>query len=455
MSELFAARTQMALSLGFHIIFAIVGMAMPMLMVIAEGLWLRTQNPLYLALAKRWSKGVAIMFAVGAVSGTVLSFELGLLWPNFMEFAGPIIGMPFSLEGFAFFLEAIFLGIYLYGWAKVPKALHWLSGVGVLVAGTLSGVFVVAANGWMNSPRGFVLNAAGEVVSVDPWAALWNDAFPTQALHMVLAAFCAVGVAVAGIHAVALLRRPQSPFHRAAFGIAMSVGAVFALLQPLSGDLSAKSVAKRQPAKLAAMEGHWETERGASLLIGGWPDEEAEETPYGIHLPNMLSFLAFGDFDAEVTGLKDIPKDERPPVLVPHLAFQVMVGCGMAMMLVGGVFLGLWMKRRAMPVDRWLLWASAVVAPMGVIAVEAGWTVTEVGRQPWVIHGVMRTADAVTPMQGLGYSLALYTAVYIGLGVVVVVLLKRQVFQTFEALPEEGEAAVDLASTTTPKQTGA
>jgi cytochrome d ubiquinol oxidase subunit I len=431
---------QMALSLGFHIIFAIVGMSMPLLMVIAEGVWLRTGEPLYLALAKRWSKGVAILFAVGAVSGTVLSFELGLLWPTFMELAGPIIGMPFSLEGFAFFLEAIFLGIYLYGWERVPKALHWLSGVGVLVCGTASGVFVVAANGWMNSPAGFTLDASGAVASVDPWAAMFNPAFPLQALHMVLAAFSAVGVAVAGIHAIALLRRPDSRFHRAAFGIAMTVGAVFSLLQPISGDLSAKSVAERQPAKLAAMEGHWETERGAPLLIGGWPDEAREETPYAIPLPKMLSFLAFGDLDAEVKGLKDIPKDERPPVLVTHIAFQIMVGCGVAMMLVGLAFLGLWAKRRALPTDRPLLWAAALIAPLGVVAVEAGWTVTEVGRQPWVIYGVMRTADAVTPMQGLSCSLAMYTLVYVGLGVVVVALLKRQVFQTLDELPEERAA---------------
>lgn len=447
LTELLAARTQMALSLGFHILFAIVGMAMPLLMVIAEGLWLKTGRALYLELAKRWSKGVAILFAVGAVSGTVLSFELGLLWPNFMEFAGPIIGMPFSLEGFAFFLEAIFLGVYLYGWERVPRTLHWLSGVGVLVCGVASGVFVVAANGWMNSPAGFTLDAAGAVATIDPWAAMFNPAFPMQALHMALAAFSAVGMAVAGIHAAGLLRRPHSAFHREAFAIAMSVGAVFSILQPLSGDLSAKSVAQRQPLKLAAMEGHWETERGASLLIGGWPDEQREETPYGIHIPKMLSILAFADPDAEVKGIKEFPREDRPPVLVTHIAFQIMVGCGMAMMAVGLIFFALWAKRRAVPTDKRLLQAAVLVAPAGAIAVEAGWTVTEVGRQPWVIYGVMRTSEAVTPMQGLQYSLLLYTSLYIALGVIVVVLLKRQVFQTLEDLPEE---RADLESQSKP-----
>jgi cytochrome d ubiquinol oxidase subunit I len=215
-------------------------------------------------------------------------------------------------------------------------------------------------------------------------------------------------------------------------------------LQPLSGDLSAKSVAERQPMKLAAMEGHWETERGASLIVGGWPDEEREVTPYAIHLPKMLSILAFADPDAEVKGLKDFPKEDRPPVLVTHIAFQIMVGCGMAMMAVGLAFLGLWAKRRELPTDRRLLQAAVLVAPAGAIAVEAGWTVTEVGRQPWIIYGVMRTSEAVTPMQGLGYSLAVYGMVYVVLGAVVVLLLKRQVFQTLDELPEErdGEGGV-------------
>ena len=304
MENLLAARAQMAMSLAFHIIFASIGIAMPLLMVIAEGLWLKTKDETYLTLAKRWSKGTAIMFAVGAVSGTVLSFELGLLWPTFMAYAGPIIGMPFSLEGLAFFIEAIFLGIYLYGWNRVPKTVHWIAGMMVLLGGMMSGIFVVTANAWMNTPTGFTIEA-GKAVNIDPIAAMLNPSSFSQALHMTIAAFLAVGFAVAGIHAYFLRRNPQNTFHRKAFAIALSVGSIFAILQPISGDISAKRLAKHQPVKLAAMEGQWETERGAPLRIGGISDEEDEVTRYAIEIPKALSFLTHFDFNAEIKGLKD------------------------------------------------------------------------------------------------------------------------------------------------------
>ena len=254
-SNLLAARSQMAMSLAFHIIFAVVGMAMPLLMVLAEWRWLKSGEESYRILAKRWAKGTAIMFAVGAVSGTVLSFELGLLWPRFMQFAGPVIGMPFSLEGFAFFLEAIFLGIYLYGWDRVSARLHLFAGVMVAFCGTMSGFFVVTVNAWMNAPQGFqVVN--GKVVSINIWEAMFNPATATQTTHMILAAFVTVGFAVAAIHAWMLLKNKDSVFHRKAYILALAVGGITSLLQPISGDFSAKYVAKYQPAKLAAMEGH-------------------------------------------------------------------------------------------------------------------------------------------------------------------------------------------------------
>jgi cytochrome d ubiquinol oxidase subunit I len=430
----------MAMSLGFHIIFAAVGIAMPMLMVIAEGKWLQTGDEVYRTLAKRWSKGTAIMFAVGAVSGTVLSFELGLLWPTFMEYAGPIIGMPFSLEGFAFFLEAIFLGIYLYGWDRVPDKIHLASGAMVLLCGALSGIFVVTANAWMNSPAGFEM-VDGQPINIQPFEAMFNDMWFTQTLHMTLAAFVAVGFAVAAIHAFMLLRDRENLFHRRAFAIALSVGAVFAVLQPLSGDLSAKAVAETQPVKLAAMEGQWETETSAPLRIGGIPDEEAQETPYALEIPGALSFLSFGDFDAEVKGLKAFPADEHPPVAITHFAFQIMVALGIYMMLVGilGGFLA-W-RRKALPDDKWFLWLVIVGGPMGFLAIEAGWVVTEVGRQPWIIQGIMRTSEAVTPMPHLIVPFTTFTILYIFLGIIVVYLLWRHVFQSPETyeLPDEGE----------------
>ena len=416
----------MAMSLAFHIIFAVLGIGMPLLMVLAEREWMRTGEAVWLDLAKRWAKGTAILFAVGAVSGTVLSFELGLLWPGFMEYAGAIIGMPFSLEGFAFFTEAIFLGVYLYGWNRLTPRAHWWSGVAVTVSGTISGVFVVLANAWMNAPTGFRI-VDGRPVDIDPIAAMLNPAALPQALHMTLAAFAATGIAIAGISAVALRRDPTIRVHRAALRLALWVAVPASLLQVVSGDLSAKFVAEHQPVKLAAMEGHFETARGAALRIGGIPDEAAGVTRYAIEVPTMLSVLAFGDPDAEVKGLEAVPRDEWPPVLITHLAFQVMVGLGTLMAVASLWVVMCWVRRRDVVADRRLLTLLAWLMPAGFIAVEAGWVVTEVGRQPWIIQGVMRTADAVTPMPGLAAPFALFTLLYLFLGAVVCWLLWTQI----------------------------
>jgi cytochrome d ubiquinol oxidase subunit I len=440
MEDLLAARTQMAISLMFHILFAIAGMAMPVLMVVSEALWLRTGRTLYLDLTRRWAKGTAILFAVGAVSGTVLSFELGLLWPKFMEHAGAIIGMPFSLEGFAFFTEAIFLGIYLYGWERVPPRAHWWAGVVVAVSGGLSAVFVVAANAWMNTPTGFDL-VDGQITNIDPVAAMMSPAALPQALHMLLAAYAAVGFAVAGIHAFVLLRHPGDPFHRAALAIALLVGGPAALLQPISGDLLAQMVADTQPAKLAAMEGQFETETGAPLRIGGLPDPESRTTRWAIEVPYGLSLLAHHDPHARIVGLNDIPRDLWPNPVIVHLAFQIMVGCGTVMALLALVAGYLAWRRRALAERRWLLRSLVLASPLGVLAIEAGWFVTEVGRQPWIIQGVMRTRDALTPMPGLVVPLVMITLVYMALGVIVIVLLRRHVIST---VPSEERDPVEV-----------
>jgi cytochrome d ubiquinol oxidase subunit I len=441
MTDLLAARSQMALSLAFHIVFAIVGMGMPLLMVIAEGLWLRTRDETYLVLAQRWSKGTAIMFAVGAVSGTVLSFELGLLWPEFMAFAGPIVGMPFSLEGFAFFFEAIFLGIYLYGWDRTPPLLHWLSGVGVWLSGMASGIFVVAANAWMNSPQGWGIDETTGELWVDPVAAMFNDAMPTEAMHMSTAAIVSMAFAASGIHAWYLLHDRTSRFHQHALRVTLPVAIVSAVLQFVTGHAAAEYVAEAQPIKLAAAEAHWHTEAYAPLVLGGWPDEANETTRFGLEVPGALSLLAFGDPSAEVRGLTAFPRDEWPPVLVVHLAYQVMLGLGMLMLLTGLTGLVLWLRAGTLPLQRWYLRLLVLCGPAGLIAVEAGWTVTEVGRQPWVIRGVMRTADAVTPVGGLTFSLGLYALVYAVLGALVVALLRRQLLHApdlgHDPVPEE------------------
>ena len=426
MDDLLAARSQMAMSLAFHIVFAAIGIAMPLLMVISEWRWLRTREEVYLTLAKRWAKGTAILFAVGAVSGTVLSFELGLLWPGFMAYAGALIGMPFSLEGFAFFTEAIFLGIYLYGWQRVPPRAHLLAGGAVALSGALSGIFVVIANAWMNSPVGFDL-VGGRPVNIDPVAAMLNPMAFSQTLHMTLAAYAATGFLVAGIHACLLLRDRSNLFHRRALAIALAVGGVAAFLQPLSGDISARALAEHQPAKLAALEAHFKTEAGAPLRVGGIPDEERGETRYAIEIPKGLSLLAFHDPDAVVRGLDQFPRDQWPNTLVVHTAFQLMVALGTLMMLVAlwGAFL--WWRRRSLPDQKWFLRALVAAAPAGMVAVEAGWTVTEVGRQPWIIQGVMRTSEAVTPMPGLVVPFVFFTLLYVFLAGVVVWLLLRQV----------------------------
>lgn len=426
MNDFIAARSQMALSLGFHIIFSCIGMVMPFFMAVAHYYWLKTGQPVYKNVTKAWSKGVAIFFATGAVSGTVLSFELGLLWPEFMKHAGPIFGMPFSLEGTAFFIEAIALGFFLYGWDRFNKWFHWFTGVIVGVSGLASGILVVAANAWMNSPAGFD-HVNGQYLNIDPIEAMFNDAWFSQALHMTIAAFVATGFAVAGVHALMILKGRNVLFHTKSFTIAAVFGCIAALLQPLSGDISAKDVAIRQPAKLAAMEAHFETEKSASLIVGGIPDEKNKKVDFALRLPGFLSFLAHGDFQSEVTGLDRIPGNNHPPVAITHYAFQIMVGTGMIMMLISAIFFFARWKQKQWTSRPWLLKLFAAATPLGFIAVEAGWTVTEVGRQPWIIYNIMRTADAVTPMPGIAYSFYLFTAVYVSLAIIVIFMLYRQI----------------------------
>jgi cytochrome d ubiquinol oxidase subunit I len=429
------ARSQMAMSLAFHIVFAALGIGMPLLMAIAEGIYLRTRQPVYLDLSQRWAKGAAILFAVGAVSGTVLSFELGLLWPAFMEKAGAIIGMPFSLEGFAFFTEAIFLGVYLYGWNRLPPFWHWLSGLLVAVSGILSGIFVVTANAWMNTPAGFKI-VQGRITDIDPIAAMLNPASLHEVLHMTLAAFVATGFAVAGVHAFFLLRDRNNPFHRAALGIALALAALSAPLQVLSGDFSAREVARLQPAKLAAMEALYQTETGAPLVIGGIPNDETRTTGYALRIPDGLSFLVSHQLNSKVTGLEAFPRRDWPNVRVVHWSFDLMVASGMVLCLCSVAAGRLWCRHRRLPDRKWFLRGLVLCGPLGFVAIEAGWVVTEAGRQPWIIYDVMRTQAAVTPMRGIAAPFAAFTALYVFLAVMVVALLRRQFLQTSDRMPE-------------------
>ena len=427
MDELFWARSTMAFSLGFHIIFASISMVLPFYMAWSHRKFLKSNSAIHLRLTKAWSRGAAVLFATGAVSGTALSFQLGLLWPGFMEHAGPIIGMPFSLEGAAFFLEAIFLGLFLYGWGKFDAKWHWVCGLMVGICGLASGVLVIAANGWMNSPAGFDW-VNGEATNIDPWKAMFNRAWPLQGLHMLVAAFQATGFAAAGLHALGWLTQKADSsveFHREALRIILPLTVVASLIQPLIGDLSAKGVAARQPEKLAAMEAHFHTEKSAALLVGGIPDETTETVKYGVKIPYALSILAYGDPAAEVKGLEEFEPEDRPPVLIVHLAFQVMVGIG-SLLLAFSLF---WFAARKWR-PQWLetrafLKLLVLLIPTGFVALEAGWVVTEVGRQPWVIYHLVRTADAVTPVPGQAYAFMSIVALYVFLGITSFLVLFR------------------------------
>ena len=414
-----SARLQMGLSLAFHIIFAVIGVSLPLMMTVAEWLWLRTREPVYQTLAKRWAKGTAILFAIGAVSGTVLSFELGLLWPRFMERAGSVIGMPFSLEGFAFFTEAIFLGIYLYGWDRTPERLHLLSGVIVAISGATSAVFVTFVNAWMNTPTGFTF-ANGVFTQIEPLKAMLSPASFPEAMHMVLAAYCAAGFAAAGIHSWLMLRRGRNRFDEVALSIALSVGGIAVLGQAISGDALARMVARTQPAKLAALEGQFQTETGAPLRIGGLPDSRQRATRYALEIPRGLSLLAFHDPNATVKGLDDVPEADWPPVRWVHLSFQLMVGLGSVLSLVALIAAWLVWKRRPLSAHRSFLKLLVLCGPLGFVALEAGWLVTELGRQPWIIFGILRTRDAVTKVPRLEIPFLLVSALYCLLGVIVV-----------------------------------
>jgi cytochrome d ubiquinol oxidase subunit I len=444
--SLLYARAQMGLSLAFHIVFAAVGVALPLLMVIADGLWMRTRDPDYLELSKRLAKGTSILFAVGAVSGTVLSFELGLLWPSFMGTFGSVIGLPFALEGFAFFTEAIFLGIYLYGRGKVSERFHLFSGAVVALSGAASAFFVTLVNAFMNLPAGIPQAAlaaragtaaagatsaiAGLAVGFDPVAAMWSPPWRHEVVHVLLSSYEATAFAMVAIHAALLLRDPTRSLHRRALAIALSLAAVTAILQPISGDLSAKQVARQQPAKLAAAEALFHTARRAPLELGGLADVEQGRIIGALRVPGGLSFLAFGEFDAEVKGLDAVPRGDWPPVPQMHLAFDAMVASGTWMAAVGLLSLLLALRGRRLPDARWFLWLLALTGPLGFVALEAGWLVTEWGRQPWIVRGAMRTAEAVTPFPYKAAPFWLFTLTYLFLAAVVVYLLWHQIIAT-------------------------
>jgi cytochrome d ubiquinol oxidase subunit I len=404
-------------------VFAALGVGLPLLVFIAEGMWLRTKRRAYYDLARTWTKGMAILFAVGAVSGTILSFELGLLWPEFMRYSGPLIGLPFSLEGFAFFIEAIFVGLYLYGWDRLSPVHHWLCALPIAISGAFSAAFVTLVNSWMNMPTGFRL-VNGKIVDVHPLVAMFSPPWLFEVLHTTIAAYVVTGFGAAAVCAFALLRRSaqdRSEQVLAGMRVGMMVACVAVILQFIVGDLIARFDFDNEPAKAAAMEALFHTESHAPLTVGGIVGKN--DVRYGIEIPSGLSLMLYFNPNAEVKGLDRVAPDDRPPVAATHLSFDAMVGSASLLVLIALIWAVLTLRARQLP--SWLIGGIAIAGPLSVVALEAGWFVTEFGRQPWVVHGVLRTSDAVTTAPTVDAFFSVFSVVYVVLAVMCWWLLRR------------------------------
>jgi cytochrome d ubiquinol oxidase subunit I len=432
------ARMQMALSLGWHIVFSCFGIAFPLITVFTEWRGHRRGDPTLTALAHTWAKAMGVLFAAGAVSGTLLSFELGILWPRLMARFGEIYGFPFVLEGFAFFIEAIFVGVYLFGWNRLSPRAHMLSALPMAVSGMAGAFFVVAANAWMNNPTGFRLDAQGRVIDARPWAAMFGPSTWPQVVHMLLAAYIVTGFTVASVYAVGMLRGRRDRRHRIGLLIPLTVAAVFTPVQIGVGDWIAATVAENQPAKLAAMEGLYRTTAGAPLSVGGIYYDDGLH--YALEIPTGLSLLIYRDPNGVVVGLEEFPADERPPVNVVHLAYNAMVGIGFGMLLLVALFGWNWWRRRRIPDTPWFLRAVAVSGVAAVLAMEAGWITTEVGRQPWIVYGILRTADAVSPAPGLFLGFYAVVVIYLVLTGLTTFVLRRLALSPDTPAPQEVDA---------------
>jgi cytochrome d ubiquinol oxidase subunit I len=419
------ARELQALSLAVHIPLVCFGIAFPAMVLYVEGLWLRTGDQTYRALAKRWSKVMITLFAVGVVTGTILSFEFGLLWPNFMATFGEVFGLAFGLEGFSFFIEAIFIAIYVYGWDRLAPRAHVLTGIPIVIAGVTGSLMVIAVNGWMNHPVGFDI-VDGQVANVRPWTALFNDYFWHELAHMYLAGYMVAGFLVAGVYATAWLRGNRSRYVRAGLVVPLTVAALAAPVQVVVGDWAARDVVAQQPVKLATFEGLGHTTEGAPFHVLGWYDKADGEVERGIEIPKLLSVLAHHDPNATVEGLDSVPAADRPgPVNTVRYAFQAMIGIGTLLAMMGLFYAAVWWRRGRLPRSVWFYRLVVVSGPLALIALICGWVTTEVGRQPWIVYDVMRVEDAVTDAGGLPIAFAVGVAVYAALGVIVAWLLRR------------------------------
>jgi cytochrome d ubiquinol oxidase subunit I len=422
-SNLLAARELMAFTLAFHIVLSCLGVALPAIILTANWLGLKRDDPDAMMLARRWSKAMGVTFAVGAVTGTVLSFEFGLLWPSFMSRFGDAFGIAFAIEGLFFFTEAIFLAIYIYGWKRLSGWAHFWSGVPMVVTGIGGAFSVVTANSWMNQPQGFTLDAAGKVVETEPFKVLFNPAWSYEVPHMILAAYMVAGFLVASIYAVGMLRGRRDRLHRLGMLIPLTIALIATPIQLFVGDTAARAVADHQPAKFAGMECVQKTGTHQTEYVGGICTSDGVKA--AIPIPDLDSFLVGFSADTKVTGLQDIPTDERPPAnTLLHLAFDAMVGIGTALLLLGLWLAFAWWRGREIPGTPWFLRAVAVSGAGAILALWFGWIVTEVGRQPWIVQGYMRTSEAVTEAKGIWFAFAGVLLLYAALGTIAVLVLR-------------------------------
>ncbi|MGH7195331.1 MAG: cytochrome ubiquinol oxidase subunit I [Candidatus Saccharimonadales bacterium] len=433
-----AARSQMGFSLGWHIIIASFGVGLPILVLLAEYLGHRKNDPIYKVLARRWAKVLGVLFAVGAVSGTIVSFEMGSLFAGFLGHYGSVIGLPFAIEGIAFFIEAIFLGIYLYGWNRLSAKAHMLSGIPIILSGIAGTFFVTSANAWMNSPSGFKI-VSGKLVGVNPWAAMFNASTGPETTHQIFAAFLVTGFCAASVYAVAMLRGKRGRYYMAGLLIPLVFALIATPFQVVSGDWAARNVSSTQPTKLAAMEGLSKTTKGAPLsLLGYYSNGKLHGA---IKIPDGLSLIDKYNPHAKIQGLDATPVKNRPGlVTLVHLAFDAMVAIGTGFFLLALWFAWVWWRKRAIPKSKWFLRAVAVSGGLAIVATELGWIVTEVGRQPWIVYKVLRVADAANPEPGIQYGFYALILIYAVLTVILVKVLRYLARQPLPASVLENDA---------------
>jgi cytochrome d ubiquinol oxidase subunit I len=433
------ARAQMATTLGFHIILACFGIAFPTVVLVAEYRGLRRSDEVAMLLARRWSQVLGVLVAVGAVTGTVLSFEMGLLWPGLMRTYGAVLGVPFGFEGIFFFLEAIFTGIYLYGWQRLPGWIHFYTGIPIAITGLGGAVAVMAANSWMNQPGGFTLSH-GKVVAVDPWQVFFNRATVYETPHMILAAYMVVGFLVAAVYAAGILRGHRDRYHRLGFGIPFTIAAILTPVQIFVGDTAARAIAAAQPVKFAAIEYVTRTGRDVSEYLGGFYVNG--KVYFGLRIPYADSLLVGFKPATKVTGLNSVAPALRPPAItLIHLSFDAMIGLAFLLLLAGLWALLVWRRRRALPRQTWFWWLAILCGPAALVAMECGWIVTEVGRQPWVVYQLMTTSQAATTNGGVIDSLTAVIILYAVLGVVTLVILRMLARRWQRGGPDAGPEA--------------